>query len=466
MIKFMDTDFLLNTKTASLLYHEYAQDMPIIDYHCHISPMEIAEDRKFHNITQVWLGGDHYKWRQMRSNGVDEAYITGNATDRQKFQKWAETLPKAIGNPLYHWSHLELARYFGYEGVLNKDTAEKVWTLCNDKLKNSDMSVRNIMRRSNVKVVCTTDDPIDDLKWHKIIRDDATFDIQVLPSWRPDKALSIDAPTFKSYIEKLSEVSGVEVWSFESWKAALVKRLDFFVSMGCKVTDHGLLFVPYRPVNDKKADAILQKALTSQKITQEEALQFMTTGMLFLGKEYAKRKLVMQLHFGATRNNNQRMFQLLGPDTGFDAIYNRVPIDELTAFMSALDEKGSLPKTILYSLNPNDNAAIGSLIGCFQNSDAVGKIQHGAAWWFNDHKYGMIDQMQSFASQGLLGNFIGMLTDSRSFLSYTRHEYFRRILCQMIGEMVESGEYPMETGELKKIVQGISYYNAKNYFAL
>ena len=463
-MKFMNDDFLLNTKTAKLLYHTYAKELPILDYHCHINPMEIALDRKFDNITQVWLGGDHYKWRQMRFHGVEEKYITGDASDREKFQAFAETLPKAIGNPLYHWSHLELSRYFGYDGVLNGSTAEEVWEICNKKIAAPEMSARNLMRQSNVKVICTTDDPVDDLRWHKMIRDDETFDIQVLPSWRPDKALAVGQTDFNEYIAKLSEVSGIDVNSYASWKEAMVRRLDFFVSMGCKVTDHGMLFVPYRPISDEKADRILKKAIRKQPVTEEEAWQFMTVGLLFLGQQYASRGLTMQLHFGVTRNNNGKMFERIGADTGFDGIYNRVPINELSDFLNALDEQDALPKTILYSLNPNDNAAIGALIGCFESSDAVGKIQHGAAWWFNDHKSGMKEQMKSLACFGLLGHFIGMLTDSRSFLSYTRHEYFRRILCQMIGTWVEDGEYPMDEEELKKIIQGISYYNAKDYF--
>lgn len=463
-MKFIDNDFLLKTKTAKTLYHEYAKDLPIIDYHCHINPMEIALDRKFENITQIWLGGDHYKWRQMRFHGVEEAYITGAASDYDKFVAWADTLPKAIGNPLYHWSHLELARYFGYDGVLNRKTADQVWEICNETLSKRQMSARSFMAQSNVKVICTTDDPVDDLKWHKMIKEDTSFDIQVLPSFRPDKALDVNQPDFKQYIGLLSQVSGTEVDSFESWKEALRKRLDFFVDHGCKVTDHGMLFVPYRLVSDEKADAILKKALMKKDVTQEEAWQFRTSGLLFLGKEYASRGLTMQLHFGVTRNNNQRMFQMIGPDTGFDGIYNKVPMDELGAFLNALDEQNALPKTILYSLNPTDNAAIGALIGCFEDSLTLGKVQHGAAWWFNDHKTGMIEQMKSLASLGLLGHFVGMLTDSRSFLSYTRHEYFRRIFCQMIGEWVEDGEYPMDMEELKSIIEGISYYNAKNYF--
>jgi len=464
MTDFMNSDFLLSTKTAAFLYHEFAKGMPIIDYHCHISPREIAEDRRFDNITQVWLGGDHYKWRQMRSNGVEEQYITGDASDRDKFQMWAKTLTKAIGNPLYHWSHLELQRYFGYQGVLNESTAQEVWDLCNKKLADPSMSARNIMRMSNVEMICTTDDPIDDLHWHDVIRKDETFEIQVLPTWRPDKVLAVNHKDYNSYIKKLSEVSKVNVDSLDSWKEAMVKRLDFFVSMGCRITDHGLLYVPYQPVSDKEADLIFKKALSNQPVSEEEMWQFVTVGMLFLGKEYAKRNMTMQLHFGVTRNNNTRMFELTGADTGFDGIYNRVPMDQLSAYLDALEKEESLPKTILYSLNPNDNAAIDTLIGCFQSSDAVGKIQHGAAWWFNDHKAGMREQMTSLANLGLLGNFVGMLTDSRSFLSYTRHEYFRRILCQMIGECVEAGEYPADTVTLKMLVQDISYYNAKRYF--
>ncbi len=464
MKAFMDQDFLLSTDTAKKLFHEYAENMPILDYHCHINPREIAEDRKFDNITQVWLGGDHYKWRQMRSNGVDEYYITGGASDREKFQKWAETLEKAIGNPLYHWSHLELKRYFGYEGYLNGDTAEEVWNLCNAKLHEADMSVRNIIRRSGVTLICTTDDPIDSLEWHKAIKEDDSFEVQVLPAWRPDKAMNLEVPTYLEYLDKLSKVSGVQVKSFADLKEALKSRMDFFASMGCCVSDHALEYIMYAPASEEEIEAIFAKRLAGEAITKEEGLKFRTAYMLFVGTEYHKRGWVMQIHYGCKRDNNTGMFAKLGPDTGYDCINNYAPSAQTADFLNALNEMDAMPKTILYSLNPNDNAAIGSILGCFQDSAAIGKIQQGSAWWFNDHKAGMTEQMVSLANLGLLSNFVGMLTDSRSFLSYTRHEYFRRILCELIGGWVENGEYPVDYKALEKIIKGISYNNAVRYF--
>ncbi|HIS30668.1 MAG TPA: glucuronate isomerase [Candidatus Limivivens intestinipullorum] len=464
MKAFMDQDFLLSTDTAKKLFHEYAENMPILDYHCHINPREIAEDRKFDNITQVWLGGDHYKWRQMRSNGVDEYYITGGASDREKFQKWAETLEKAIGNPLYHWSHLELKRYFGYEGYLNGDTAEEVWNLCNAKLHEADMSVRNIIRRSSVTLICTTDDPIDSLEWHKAIKEDDSFEVQVLPAWRPDKAMNLEVPTYLEYLDKLSKVSGIQVKSFADLKEALKSRMDFFASMGCCVSDHALEYIMYAPASEEEIEAIFAKRLAGEAITKEEGLKFRTAYMLFVGTEYHKRGWVMQIHYGCKRDNNTGMFAKLGPDTGYDCINNYAPSAQTADFLNALNEMDAMPKTILYSLNPNDNAAIGSILGCFQDSAAIGKIQQGSAWWFNDHKAGMTEQMVSLANLGLLSNFVGMLTDSRSFLSYTRHEYFRRILCELIGGWVENGEYPADYKALEKIIKGISYNNAVRYF--
>ena len=464
MKAFMDQDFLLSTDTAKKLFHEYAENMPILDYHCHINPREIAEDRKFDNITQVWLGGDHYKWRQMRSNGVDEYYITGGASDREKFQKWAETLEKAIGNPLYHWSHLELKRYFGYEGYLNGDTAEEVWNLCNAKLHEADMSVRNIIRRSGVTLICTTDDPIDSLEWHKAIKEDDSFEVQVLPAWRPDKAMNLEVPTYLEYLDKLSKVSGIQVKSFADLKEALKSRMDFFASMGCCVSDHALEYIMYAPASEEEIEAIFAKRLAGEAITKEEGLKFRTAYMLFVGTEYHKRGWVMQIHYGCKRDNNTGMFAKLGPDTGYDCINNYAPSAQTADFLNALNEMDAMPKTILYSLNPNDNAAIGSILGCFQDSAAIGKIQQGSAWWFNDHKAGMTEQMVSLANLGLLSNFVGMLTDSRSFLSYTRHEYFRRILCELIGGWVENGEYPADYKALEKIIKGISYNNAVRYF--
>lgn len=464
MKAFMDKDFLLSTGTAQELYHSYASQVPILDYHCHINPREIAEDRKFENITQVWLGGDHYKWRQMRSNGVDEYYITGDAPDREKFQKWAETLEKAIGNPLFHWSHLELQRFFGYHGVLNGETAEEVWNLCNAKLGEDSMSVRNLIRQSNVTLLCTTDDPIDDLRWHKAIKEDESFDVQVLPAWRPDKAMNLEKPDYADYIGKLAAVSGVEIRTFADLKKAITKRMEFFDSMGCCVSDHGMDYVMYAPASDEEAEAIFAARLSGKAVTKEDAAKFKTAFMLFAAAKYEELNWVMQLHYGCKRDNNKSMYARLGPDTGYDCISNYAPGDQLADFLNAVDEAKNLPKTILYSLNPGDDELIGTILGCFQNSDAVGKIQQGSAWWFNDNKTGMMKQMTSLANLGLLGNFIGMLTDSRSFLSYPRHEYFRRIMCELIGGWVENGEYPKDMKNLEKIVKGISYNNAVRYF--
>lgn len=463
MKAFMDKDFLLETETARKLFHEYAEITPILDYHCHINPREIAEDRKFDNITQVWLGGDHYKWRQMRSNGVDEKYITGDSTDREKFQKWAETLEKAIGNPLYHWSHLELQRYFGYHGALNGKTAEEVWNLCNEALQKDDMSVRNIIRRSGVTLICTTDDPVDTLEWHEKIAEDDSFEVQVLPAWRPDKAMNAEKPDYADYIEKLSEVSGVQIRTFADLIQALRVRMEYFAERGCSVSDHALEYVMYEPASDGEIEEIFKKALAGE-ISRREELQFKTRFMTEMGKAYHAKNWVMQLHYGAKRDNNQLIYRKLGPDTGVDCINNYAPSAQLADFLNVLAESDTLPKTIIYSLNPNDNAAIGTILGCFQNADTVGKVQQGSAWWFNDHKQGMTEQMVSLANLGLLGNFLGMLTDSRSFLSYTRHEYFRRILCNLIGGWVENGEYPNDEEALGRLIRGISYGNAVRYF--
>ncbi len=464
MKQFMDKDFLLSTDMAKTLYHDYASQVPVLDYHCHINPQEIAENRKFENITQVWLGGDHYKWRQMRSNGVEEKYITGDASDREKFQKWAETMPKLIGNPLYHWSHLELKTYFGYEGYLNGDTAEEVWNLCNEKLQQDSMTVRNIIKQSNVTLICTTDDPIDSLEWHKKIKEDDTFDVQVLPAWRPDKAMNIEKPDFAAYMGKLSAASGIEVKDLASLKEALKNRMDFFSASGCSVSDHGLEYVMYFPADDAEVDAILKKALAGEALTKEEQAKYKTAFMLFVARQYNRLNWVMQLHYGCKRDNNAYKFQQLGPDTGFDCINDYTPCAQLADFLNALSSTDEIPKTIIYSLNPNDNASIGTIIGCFQGPGVAGRIQQGSAWWFNDHKTGMTDQMTSLANLGCLGNFIGMLTDSRSFLSYTRHDYFRRIMCELIGGWVDNGEYPADMKSLKEIVEGISYYNAVKYF--
>lgn len=464
MKAFMDKDFLLSTETAQTLYHEYAAKTPVLDYHCHINPKEIAEDRRFENITQVWLGGDHYKWRFMRSCGVDEYYITGAAPDKEKFFKWAEVLSKAIGNPLYHWSHLELQRYFGYYGTLNKNTAEEVWNLCNEKLADPSMSVRNLIRQSGVTLICTTDDPVDSLEWHAAIAADESFEVQVLPAWRPDKAMNIEKPEYTDYLKTLSSVSGISIASFADLRSALKNRMEFFASMGCSVSDHALEYVMYAPASEEEIEGIFAKRLSGSTVTREEELKFKTAFMLFVGKEYNRMNWVMQLHYGCKRDNNRLMYEKLGPDTGYDCINNYAPSAQMADFLNALIQTNELPKTIIYSLNPNDNEAIGTILGCFQDSTAVAKIQQGSAWWFNDHKIGMKNQMLSLASLGNLSGFVGMLTDSRSFLSYTRHEYFRRILCDVIGDLVENGEFPNDQEILSEIVKDISYYNAVRYF--
>ena len=464
MKKFMDQDFLLRGDTAKHLFHDYAENMPIVDYHCHINPQEIYEDRKFDNITQVWLGGDHYKWRQMRSNGIDEKYITGDGSDWEKFLAYAKTLDKAIGNPLYHWSHLELQRFFDYDGILSEKTAREVWDMANKKLAQDDMSVRNLIKKSNVKLLATTDDPVDDLKWHKLLREDDSFDVQVLPAWRPDKAVNINKPDFNDYMDQLAKVSSVEIKTFEDVKKALAKRLDFFAENGCSVSDHGLDYVVYQPASNEEIESIFAKKRNGEELSAREADMYKTALLQFLAGEYKKRNWVMQLHYGCLRNNNTPMFDNLGPDTGYDSISNYAPADQLTGFLNSVESSTGLPKTILYSLNPADDELIGTVIGCFQNSDAVGKIQQGSAWWFNDNKSGMEKQMTSLANLGLLGNFVGMLTDSRSFLSYPRHEYFRRIMANLISQWVEDGEFPNDDELLEPIVKGISYGNAVRYF--
>ena len=459
MSAFMDKDFLLTTQTARHLYHDVAAPLPIIDYHCHLSPREICRDRRFENLTQLWLGGDHYKWRLMRSAGVDEAYITGGAPDREKFQKWAETLSLAIGNPLYHWSHLELRRSFGYEGVLNGGTAEEVWRLGNERL--AELSARRLIERANVKALCTTDDPADTLEWHRALAADKSFGVKVLPSFRPDRALGIEKADYLDYLGRLGEIG-----SFAELLEALRERLDFFVSLGCRVSDHGLSAVPFAPASESKIEAIFSRRLKGELPTAAEKKQFQTALLLALGREYHRRGVVMQLHFGVLRDNSARLFRSFGPDAGADSIGDAASIGELAAFLGALDETDELPKTILYSLDPNDNAALVSVMGAFQNGETVGKLQHGSAWWFNDHRSGMLDQLTTLAAGGYLAGFVGMLTDSRSFLSYARHEYFRRILCERIGRWVEGGEFPDDEAALRAIVEGICCKNAERYFDL
>ncbi|MCL2619202.1 MAG: glucuronate isomerase [Defluviitaleaceae bacterium] len=465
MRDFMDKDFLLYNDTAKELYHGYAADMPIIDYHCHINPAEIMENRKFDNITRAWLGGDHYKWRLIRSVGVDEHFITGDAPDREKFQKFAETLPLCVGNPIHHWTHLELRRYFGCDTVISGETAQEVWDLTGRKLAEDSFRVRGIIERSNVQAIGTTDDPIDDLRHHKALRDDTTNSVIVSPTFRPDKAINIDKPGFAEYLAKLGEAAQTGIATVADLKAALLSRIEFFNDMGCRASDHGLDYVPFRTTDDPAVlESIFARGLRGEDVSEAEAEVFKTDLMLFFGREFARLGWVMQLHYGAMRNNNAAKLVKLGPDTGFDAISTRECSRTVSAFLNALELDGKLPRTILYSLNPNDDAMLVSLIGAFQGGGAFGKVQHGSAWWFNDTKTGMEKQILTLANGGVLGAFIGMLTDSRSFLSYTRHEYFRRILCNILGTLAENGEYPRDIRTLGEIARNISYRNAARYF--
>ena len=477
MKPFMDDDFLLDGDVAKLLYHHYAEQMPIIDYHCHVSPKEIAENRKYENITQIWLGGDHYKWRAMRCFGLPERVITGDASDYEKFAAYASVLPAMIGNPLYHWSHLELKRYFGYDGILSPDTCEEVWQLANEKLASDDMCVREIMKNSNVKLICTTDDPADSLEYHIALMQDKSFDIKVLPAFRPDKAMNINAPDFADYIAKLSEASGTEITDIVSLCDALERRIEFFDALGCRTADHG--FDDYVAFDKTKstaqslaiADVTLKRALSGEKIDAEMTEIYKSALIRFFGREYVKRGWIMQIHFGAMRSPNTVMRQRLGPDTGYDAINGTNCIASLSAMLDSLNLENALPRTILYSLNPSDNAALDVLAGSFQytSDEAEGllnmpKIQHGSAWWFNDNIHGMREHLETLASLSVLGKFVGMLTDSRSFLSYTRHEYFRRVLCSVIGGYVERGEYPLDMDTLAQMVCDICYNNTKDFF--
>lgn len=464
MKPFMDKDFLLQTDTAKELFHEHASKMPVIDYHCHINPAEIALNHQFKNITEAWLGGDHYKWRMIRSNGVPESLITGSdSSDFQKFEQFAKTLPRAIGNPLYHWTHLELRRYFGIDKPLNEKTCKEIWEECNKKLATDEFRVQSIIKRSNVKLIATTDDPGDSLEWHAKIAQ-TPFETKVLPAWRPDKAMKIEKENFKDYVEHIASLTGRTIKTCAEFFDALDVRMEFFNQMGCKASDHGLDYAYCRIVDEGTLEKIFVKGLNNETLTDEEIEAYKTMVLIHMAKGYTKYGWVMQMHYGAIRDPNSRMFQNLGADTGFDCIDNRASGRGITTMMNALLERDSLPKMIWYSLNPSDNAAIGSAIGSFQGPEAQGKIQQGSAWWFNDTYHGMVDQMTSLASLSVLGNFVGMLTDSRSFLSYTRHEYFRRIMCNLIGNLVENGMYPKDMEFLGKIVEDISFNNTNRYF--
>lgn len=463
MREFMCDDFLLMTDTAKTLYHNYAKNMPIYDFHCHLNPKEIYENKKYKNITEVWLGGDHYKWRAMRSNGVDERYITGDADDKEKFMKWAETIDECYGNPLFHWTHLELKRFFGIDLVLSKETAEEVWNLTNEKLATDKFTARELIKMSNVKTLCTTDDPIDSLEYHIALKEDKSFDVVVNPAFRPDKGIRIEKDEFIPWFNRLEEIYGEKIDSIDKYTSALESRIEFFHQVGCRISDHALDPVVFEKGTKEEVNAILLKKLAGEELTEKEVKQFKTYVMIFLGKEYSKRKWVMQIHVGCIRNNSTRMFNKLGADTGYDAIDDELFLRALSKLLDTLDTTDELPKTIIYNLNPRDNEAIGTLIGCFQDGKTSGKIQFGSGWWFLDQKDGMTRQMTALANLGLLSRFVGMLTDSRSFLSYTRHEYFRRILCNLLGDWVERGELPNNIERLGKMVENICYNNVNNY---
>ncbi|MCR4939652.1 MAG: glucuronate isomerase [Treponemataceae bacterium] len=466
MKKFMDEDFLLETETAKKLFHTAAKDMPIWDYHCHLIPAQIAENKKFPDLTDVWLGGDHYKWRQMRTFGVEEKYITGNAEPYEKFLAWASTIENLIGNPLYHWTHLELQRYFGIYEPLTSKSAPEIWKKANKMLESDDLSVKGILDKFNVYAVGTTDDPIDSLEYHQAIASGSAHigkvATKVVPSFRPDKAIHIDAAGFADYIKKLADVAGVAINSPDDVIKALEIRLDFFINNGCRATDHAL---EYPPVETTDPAAAFKKAMNGEKISRAEADSYRAYVLKGLAAIYREKKVVMQLHMAAIRNNNPSAMKNLGPDTGFDASHDHDMSEALANLLGCMEMNGGLPKTILYSLNPKDYYAIGTLMGCFQGSGIKGKIQFGSAWWFCDHKDGMEEQMKVLGNLGMLSCFVGMLTDSRSFLSYPRHEYFRRILCNILGNWVEGGMFPADMDKLSEIVKNISFENAKNYFA-
>ncbi len=463
MKKFMDQSFVLENATAKTLYDKYAKNMPIFDYHCHLSVEDIYADRRFVSITECWLGGDHYKWRLMREMGVEEGYVTGNKSRQEKFMKFAEVIPYAIGNPIYHWTHLELRRYFGIEEVLSPETAERIYNQCNEKLET--LTARKLIEMSNVKTLFTTDDPIDDLHFHKLLREDTSFSVDVRPAFRPDKAINIELPTFGRYIAELADAAGVQIDGIDSLCDALTKRIEYFDSVGCVCSDHALDVVMFLPAQKETVDKIIKKALNGEELTREEIEQYKGYVLVHLGRQYARLHWVQQYHIGALRNNSRKYFELFGPDTGFDAIEDQTFAKKLSMLLDTLDSTDELPKTILYCLNPRDNEVLAALMNCFQQGGIVGKIQFGSAWWFNDQKDGMERQLTTLSQFGLISKFVGMLTDSRSFLSYTRHEYFRRILCNMFGKLIENGEYPNDIEFVGKIVQDICYHNAVAYFS-
>ena len=464
MNKFLDENFLLKTETSKLLYHEYAKNMPIIDYHCHLPQQQIAENRKFDNLTQIWLYGDHYKWRAMRSNGVNEKFCTGNASDYEKFEQWAATVPYTLRNPLYHWTHMELQRYFGINEVLNADSAKRIYDECSAKLKTDDYSVRSLLKKMNVVTVCTTDDPADNLEYHLQLKNEG-FEIPILPAFRPDNAMNVDNPErFNAYVKKIEAASNISISNFNDFLFALQNRHDFFASVGCCVSDHGLEEIYAEDFTGNEIEVIFTKIHGGKSLSHIEQVKFKSAMLLHFAEWDWEKGWAQQFHLGALRNNNNRMLSTLGPDTGWDSIGDFSQGRALSKFLDKLDSQDKLAKTILYNLNPADNELMATMIGNFNDGSSAGKIQFGSGWWFLDQKDGMVKQMNALSNLGLISRFIGMLTDSRSFLSYPRHEYFRRILCNLFGEEIENGEMPNDIKWVGKVIQDICYHNANNYF--
>ncbi|TXI34842.1 MAG: glucuronate isomerase [Niabella sp.] len=464
MKQFLDDNFLLETKTAQTLFHDYAKQMPIIDYHCHLPPDQIANDNQFENLTQVWLYGDHYKWRAMRTNGVDESYCTGNKSDFEKFEQWAATVPYTMRNPLYHWTHMELQRYFDVYDILDSSTAKKIYDECTAKLQTKEYSVRNLLRKMNVKTVCTTDDPVDTLEHHRKLKEDG-FEIPILPAWRPDAAMNVgNANNFIAYVKKLEAAADVPITFFKDFLDALKKRHDFFAAMGCTVSDHGLEQIYADDYTQHEISAIFDKVYAGHELGMEEQNKFRSAMLVHFAEWDHEKGWVQQFHLGAIRNNNLKAMRVLGPDTGWDSIGDFSQARGLSKFLGGLIDRDKLTQTILYNLNPADNELMATMIGNFNDGSMPGKIQWGSGWWFLDQKDGMTKQINTLSNMGLLSRFIGMLTDSRSFLSFPRHEYFRRILCNLFGNDIENGELPANVEWTGKVIQDICFNNAKNYF--
>lgn len=464
MKTFLDKDFLLTNSTGEKLYHSTMKELPIFDYHCHLSPKEIWDNQSFENITQLWLAGDHYKWRAMRIHGVSEEFITGDASDWEKFEAWAETVPHLFGNPLYHWTHMELKTFFGIDQLLSPETARAIWEECNEKLQTPDFKPRRFIERSNVQFVGTTDDPVDTLEYHKLLQNDPTFHVEIAPTFRPDGALFIEKPTFQNWLKKLENVSDVSIHSFSSLLEALQQRIDFFTEHGCCASDHDIPQMVFKESTKDDVEEIFKKRLCNEELTSDEIISYRSYLLVELGRMYAEKQWVMQLHMGALRNNNTLMQSLIGSDGGFDSISDNLIAEGLSRFLDALDKTRSLPRTVLYNLNPRDNYVLGTMIGNFFEEGIPGKVQFGSGWWFNDQMDGMVRQMKDLANLGALSHFIGMTTDSRSLLSYIRHEYFRRIVCNILGEWVEGGQAPNNKLILEQMVKNIGFYNAKQYF--